>query len=190
VSEDGGVALYAEASVDYGVAIEAHGGAMGYAAKFAGNVILVGRIDGETILELGEGLDYAEGFDNADGDRMEPGTVVIIDRDNPGKLSISQIPYDNKVAGIVAGANGLGSGVRLGGDHFDMDVALAGRVYCKVDATMAGIEPGDLLTTSTTPGCAMKVIDYNQARGAILGKAMEPLAKGQKGRILVLVTLQ
>jgi len=187
---DGGVALYAEASLDYGVAIEAHGGALGYAAKFSGNVILVGRTDGETILELGEGLDYAEGFDNAGSQKMGPGTVVIIDRDNPGKLNISQRPYDNKVAGIVAGANGLGSGVRLGGDRYDMDVALAGRVFCKVDATLAGIEPGDLLTTSALPGYAMKAVDYDLARGAILGKAMQPLEKGQKGQILVLVTLQ
>jgi hypothetical protein len=190
MSEDGAVALYAEASEDFGVAIEAHGGINGFAARFTGNVILVSRGDGGTILELGEGLDYAEGFDNAGSQKLEPGTVVIIDQDNPGKLNISQAPYDNKVAGIVAGANGLGSGVRLGGDRYEMDVALAGRVFCKVDATLAGIEPGDLLTTSTTPGHAMKAADYDLARGAILGKAMEPLEKGQKGQILVLVTLQ
>ena len=71
-----------------------------------------------------------------------------------------------------------------------MDVALAGRVYCNVDATHAGIEPGDLLTTSTTPGYAMKAVDYDHARGAILGKAMQRLEVGQKGQILVLVTLQ
>jgi len=29
-----------------------------------------------------------------------------------------------------------------------------------------------------------------RAQGAILGKAMEPLAAGEKGQILVLVTLQ
>ena len=187
---ENGVALFARSTLDGGIGIEAHGGSGGYAAKFSGNVILVSPGDGGTILELGEGLDYAEGFDNAGNLRLEPGTVLIIDKDNPGKLDISRTPYDNKVAGIVAGANGLGSGVRLGSDRYDMDVALAGRVYCNIDATLAGIEPGDLLTTSTTPGYAMKAVDYDLARGAILGKAMEPLAKGQKGRILVLVTLQ
>jgi hypothetical protein len=187
---EGGVALLAEASRDYGIAIEARGGALGYAGKFAGNVILVDRHDGGTLLELGEGLDYAEGFDNTGGRDLEPGTVVIIDPANPGKLDISRTPYDVKVAGIVAGANGLGSGVRLGCDRFDMDVALAGRVYCKVDATDIEIKPGDLLTTSLTPGYAMKAVDYERARGAILGKAMQPLEKGQKGQILVLVTLQ
>ena len=36
----------------------------------------------------------------------------------------------------------------------------------------------------------MKASDLSRSHGAILGKAMEPLAKGQKGQILVLVTLQ
>ena len=78
----------------------------------------------------------------------------------------------------------------LGINQFDQDVALAGRVYCKVDATEGGIEPGDLLTTSATPGYAMKATDYIRAQGAILGKAMEKLEQGKKGHILVLVTLQ
>jgi hypothetical protein len=105
-------------------------------------------------------------------------------------LKICNQAYDKKVAGIVAGANGLGSGVRLGVDEFDFDVALAGRVYCNVDATKMAVEPGDLLTTSGTPGYAMKVADTDNAPGAILGKAMEGLEKGKKGQILVLVTLQ
>jgi len=100
------------------------------------------------------------------------------------------MPYDTKVAGIVAGAKALGYGVRLGSDQFDYDVALAGRVYCNVDATGQGVEPGDMLTTSATPGHAMKSTDVSRAHGAILGKAMETLKKGQKGQILVLVTLQ
>jgi hypothetical protein len=39
-------------------------------------------------------------------------------------------------------------------------------------------------------GHAKKANDYTRAQGAILGKAMESLEKGQKGKILVLVTLQ
>jgi hypothetical protein len=108
--------------------------------------------------------------------------VLIIDRDNPGKLALSHKAYDTKVAGIVAGGKGNGSGVRLGGKQFDHDVALSGRVYCNVDATEAGVEPGDLLTTSSTPGHAMKATDYNRAQGAILGKAMESLEKGKKSQ--------
>lgn len=155
-----------------------------------GNITILSEKDGSTVMELGEGLDYSEGFDVSEKSKITPGTVMIIDPDNPGKLAISHEPYDRKVAGIIAGAKGLGSGVRLGAGQFDHDVALAGRVYCNVDATYGSIEPGDLLTTSPTYGYAMKVSDYIKAQGAILGKAMESLEKGQKGQILVLVTLQ
>ena len=155
-----------------------------------GNLLIESKSTGAPVLELGEGLDYAEGFDVSAKDEINTGSVLIIDADNPGKLALSNKSYDTKVAGIVAGGKGLGSGVRLGAGQFDYDVALAGRVYCKVDATEEAIQAGDLLTTSTTPGYAMKAADYMRAQGAILGKAMESLEKGQKGQILVLVTLQ
>ena len=160
------------------------------AAVFRGNVSVLSYGSGDLVVELGEGLDYAEGFDVSEESEIRPGTVLVIDAENPGMLAKSREPYDTKVAGIVAGANALGTGVRLGGDQYDYDVALAGRVYCYVDATFAAVEPGDMLTTSHTPGYAMAVIDHDRAQGAILGKAMEPLAKGQRGLILVLVTLQ
>jgi len=154
-----------------------------------GNVT-VRNSSGTIVLELGTGLDYAEGFDVSDKNVIEPGTILSIDPQSPGKLKVSDQAYDKKVAGIVAGAKGLGSGVRLGLDEYDYDVALAGRVYCNVDATEMAVEPGDLLTTSSTPGYAMKVENGRNVHGTILGKAMEPLEKGRKGQILVLVTLQ
>lgn len=176
------------ASGDYGIGIYARGAS--YAAQFSGNVRLTDYTSGATVMELGTGLDYAEGFDVAAGAEAAPGTVLVIDEDNPGKLTVSTQANDRKVAGIVAGAKGLGSGVRLAAGQFDCDVALAGRVYCNVDATRAAVAPGDLLTTSSLPGYAMKVTDHSRAQGAILGKAMEPLARGTRGQILVLVTLQ
>ena len=160
------------------------------AATLYGNLQIRSSIDDSIIVEVGEGLDYAEGFHVTRKKDVIPGSVLIIDPVNPGKLVLSRKPYDTKVAGIVAGANGLGSGVRLGPGRFDHDVALAGRVYCNVDANYGEVKPGDLLTTSLTTGYAMKVDDFSRAQGAILGKAMQHLAKGQKGQILVLVTLQ
>lgn len=189
-SGSNGTALRAEVYNSTAVGIEAYGGASAYSAKFHGNVALYSLSDGHQIMELGEGLDYAEGFDISPDAAVQPGTVLVIDPENPGRLGVSQKPYDRKVAGIAAGAGGLGSGVRLGGEKFDVDVALAGRVYCNVDASQEGIEAGDLLTTSEIAGFAMKVTDFTKANGAILGKAMEPLAKGTRGQILVLVTLQ
>lgn len=185
-----GTGIYTAATGAYGIGIRAQGGSDGYAAVLRGNVQLQRRSDGATVMELGEGLDYAEGFD-VSGDKVMPaGTVLVIDALNPGKLAVSSAPYDTKVAGIIAGARGMGSGVRLGAGQFDSDVALAGRVYCNVDAREHGIEPGDLLTTSPSSGHAMKVTDHVRAQGAILGKAMEAIERGRRGQILVLVTLQ
>jgi hypothetical protein len=184
------VAVYADATEQYGIGIEAHGGVDGMAAKLYGDVSLYSAVDEDLIMVLGEGLDYAEGFDATDPAQADPGTVVSIDPDHPGRLQVCREAYDTKVAGIVAGANGLGSGVRLGADRFDLDVALAGRVYCKVEATQTAIKPGDLLTTSPIAGYAMKASDARRAQGAILGKAMESLELGATGLILVLVTLQ
>jgi len=155
-----------------------------------GNLLLQSQSTGADVVELGEGLDYAEGFNVSGSERVGPGSVLVIDPDHPGKLTPSSTPYDTKVAGIVAGAKGMGSGVRLGVGLFDHDVALAGRVYCNVDARWGDVAPGDLLTTSSLPGYAMKVVDSSRAQGAILGKAMQRLEKGRKGQILVLVTLQ
>jgi hypothetical protein len=173
----------------YGVYGEAGSGSSN-AGVFRGNVVIQALGTGTTVLELGEGLDYAEGFAVSRHDEIGAGAVLVIDPDNAGKLKLSSEPYDRRVAGIVAGANGLGSGVSLGSDLFDHDVALAGRVYCNVDATYGEVSPGDLLTTAPTPGYAMVVKDHARARGAILGKAMEPLPRGARGQVLVLVTLQ
>lgn len=178
-------------------ALNASASGADWAGYFEGNVKIDGDLsiyNGTTlVLELGYGLDYAEGFDVSDADHddtIAAGTVLVIDSDNPGQLTMSTQAYDTRVAGIVAGAKGLGSGVRLGAGQFDHDVALAGRVYCNVEAGNGDIQPGDLLTTSSMPGYAMKATDTARRQGAILGKAMEPMKKGQTGQILVLVSLQ
>jgi hypothetical protein len=70
-----------------------------------------------------------------------------------------------------------------------MPVALVGKVYCKVDAQYGPIEVGDLLTTSCTPGHAMKASDPLKAFGSVIGKALRPLEEGQ-GLIPILIALQ
>jgi hypothetical protein len=68
-------------------------------------------------------------------------------------------------------------------------VTLGAFAHCKVDADIAPIKAGDLLTTSPTRGHAQKVLDSSKATGAIIGKALGALEKG-KGKIPVLVVLQ
>ncbi|MBZ0172213.1 MAG: hypothetical protein K8E66_07535, partial [Phycisphaerales bacterium] len=97
------------------------------------------------------------------------------------------------VAGVVSGANGLPAGTIMGnlpgsGDH--ATVALSGRVWVRCDAESRPIKPGDMLTTSSTPGHAMSVGEIDRAQGAIIGKAMTTLDLGERGLVLVLVNLQ
>jgi hypothetical protein len=142
------------------------------------------------VLEI-TGADLAEKFPTTE--TLEPGTVVEIDPDNPGHLRKAQGAYNKRVAGVVAGANGLSKGIILGnleGSENHTPIAISGRVWVYADATQEAIEPGDLLTTSDLPGHAMKASDPSRAHGAVLGKAMTRLEKGKTGMVLVLVNLQ
>ncbi|MHC4698587.1 MAG: hypothetical protein ACYTFA_17790 [Planctomycetota bacterium] len=171
------------------------------------------------VLQIHGGADLSEGFDvrglpadsgndtapfSEEGQSQTPnpgaagvtpvaGMVVSIDPEDPGMLVVSSQPYDRKVAGIISGAGGVNPGMLMGQDGSDADgaypVALTGRVYCLCNASSGAIKPGDLLTTSGTPGHAMRVIDHTRAQGAMIGKAMSSLPEGA-GLVLVLVSLQ
>jgi len=137
------------------------------------------------------GADVAEPFEISTKD-LPKGSVVTIDEDHPGQLKRSDQAYDKRVAGILSGANGVRTGIRLKQEGFNdhgEEVALSGRVYAFADASDTPIKPGDLLTTSATPGHCMKARDHARAQGAIIGKAMSALKEG-KGMVLVLVSLQ
>ncbi|SDE89221.1 hypothetical protein SAMN04487996_107301 [Dyadobacter soli] len=145
------------------------------------------------VLEITGGADLAEHFDIDGGEALLPGTVVSIDPTKPGQLREAGEAYDKTVAGIISGAGEVQPGMLMGqagtiasGKY---PVALTGRVYCRVDASLGAICPGDLLTTSTTAGHAMKAADGKLAQGAIIGKAMTGLETG-RGLVLVLVSLQ
>ncbi len=170
------------------------------AASFGGHFTNTGggkalRVDGTgslSVVEITGGSDLAEKFEVED--TTKPGMVVAIDSQNPGRLVISRGAYNRRVAGIISGANNLSAGMilpDLAGEQAThaLPVALSGRVWVYCDATRQPIQPGDLLTTSATPGHAMKVANHAKAQGAIIGKAMTGLKTG-RGLVLVLVSLQ
>ena len=139
------------------------------------------------------GSDLAEPFNISQAEQpVSEGEVVVIDEANPGQLKLTDQPYDTRVAGVISGANGIHPGIQMqqqGLLEGGKNVALTGRVYVQADTSNGPIKPGDLLTTSSTPGRAMRVSDHGRAQGAILGKAMTTLKNG-RGMVLVLVTLQ
>ena len=134
--------------------------------------------------------DVAEWVDSAEA--LAPGTVVVVDKTRANGVTGSRRAYDASVAGAVSVKPGLVLGQQAPGKAL---VAQSGRVRVKVDARYGAIRAGDLLVTSPTPGHAMRSrpLKVNGAAlhrpGTILGKALEPLPKGQ-GEILVLLTLQ
>ena len=203
VNDKGGWGVTGRSSTNTGVSGESvsgvgvHGKGGRLAGLFEGGVQIIGdlQLHGNIKLDQGfdimlTGADCAEQFDIASPAVVVPGTVLVIGPN--GALEESRSAYDRKVAGVVSGAGGFQPGIVL--DKRDsrsprQPIALIGKVYCKVDADAAPIEIGDLLTTSHIPGHAMKAADPSRAFGALLGKALSPLADGQ-GVIPILVALQ
>ncbi|MCP4548342.1 MAG: hypothetical protein GY835_17925 [bacterium] len=178
----GGILRMYNASGHQSLTLDAH-----YSASGTSRVIT-------DALEITGGADLSEQFDVVGGKgQPEPGMVVCIDPGRPGQLTLSGNAYDRRVAGVISGAGDVRPGMLMGqrGSVADGDlpVALVGRVYVWADASNGPITPGDLLTTSSTPGHAMRVDDHTRAMGAILGKAMTGLDQG-RGLVLVLVSLQ
>jgi len=142
------------------------------------------------ILQITGGSDLAEKFEVTGN--VKPGRIVSIDPRNAGKLILSRGAYDRQVAGVISGANNLSAGMLLPDlkeSENSHPVALSGRVWVYADARNGPIRPGDLLTSSATPGHAMRVVSYKRAQGAIIGKAMSGLRSG-RGLVLVLVSMQ
>jgi hypothetical protein len=161
----------------------------GFAAVFDGKVSVTGNLEvtGDIFLT---NADCAENFDVAAPDTAEPGTLMVLG--DEGTLQQCQQPYDKRVVGVVSGAAGYKPGIVLDKQELQVHrkpIALLGKVFCKVDADHGAIEVGDLLTTSPTPGHAMKAIDPQRAFGAVIGKALRCFSNG-RGLIPVLIALQ
>lgn len=125
-------------------------------------------------------------------EQLSASTVVVLDSTKSNQVISSNVAYDTRVAGVISAQPGITLGQ---GGEGKVLVATTGRVRVKVDASRAAIQIGDLLVTSDIPGVAMKSEAVNlggvqiHRPGTIVGKALEPLAKG-KGEILVLLSLQ
>jgi hypothetical protein len=167
--------------------VSGHNDAKGWAGYFEGTVEVSGdlTVRGDVLLPK---ADLAEEFLISDEAGVEPGSVVVIAEG--GAIQVARKPYDRRVAGVVSGAGYYKPAIIL--DHSKQEtaatIALVGKVYCRVDAAQEPIQVGDLLTTSNSAGHAMKASDPRRAFGAVLGKALQPLAEG-RGLIPILVAL-
>jgi hypothetical protein len=164
-----------------GIGVLGRGGRL--AGRFEGDIEVTGDIKLVN-------ADCAEDFNIGVDLSVEPGTVMVLGEE--GALFPSLHAYDKRVAGVISGAGDYKPGIVLDKQESGSNrqpVALLGKVFCKVDAQYGTIAVGDLLTTSPTPGHAMKADDPLKAFGSVIGKALRPLAAGQ-GLIPILIALQ
>jgi hypothetical protein len=144
------------------------------------------------------GSDLAEKFVTIE--EVGIGDCLVMADDQPLKLQKSRQPYDKRVIGVVSAA----PAVVLEGTqqkylpqpfHFQQGttppVALNGRALAKVSIENGPIAIGDILTTASQPGHIMKADNPQKARGAIVGKALQPFSGGpngeETGNIIILV---
>ncbi|MBI4280654.1 hypothetical protein HY628_00475, partial [Candidatus Uhrbacteria bacterium] len=138
------------------------------------------------------GGDVAE-FYASDGS-LEPGDVVMLtgeayetiieERVKISKASVtkSTAPYQASVLGVVSTEPGLELAIKAFAKHENkMPVAILGRVPVKVTDESGAIQPGDFITSSSTPGYAMKATKS----GWIIGVALQSFAGGGTGKVIV-----
>ncbi len=139
------------------------------------------------------GADFAEAVGvTGEKTKYEPGDLMVIDPNAPGKFLKSSQAYSTLVAGIYSTKPGFVGRLDPPNpktDASEVPMAMVGRVPTKVSAENGPIQVGDLLVTSSIPGYAMKGTDRNRMLGAVIGKALGSLDSGT-GVIEVLVTLQ
>jgi hypothetical protein len=130
--------------------------------------------------------DYAELLPASAG--LQPGDVLVIGAD--GSLTRSSAPAQTTVAGVYSTRPGFLAGAgqddALSPDR--VPLAVMGVVPVKVTAENGPIQPGDLLTTSSTPGHAM-LAGTNPLPGTVIGKALGSWEAGS-GLIQMLVMLR
>jgi hypothetical protein len=128
-------------------------------------------------------------FDTADlaewipytGAEPQPGEVLSVG-DASVSAKQSNAPYATTIIGVVTSTPATTMGAD---DGHSVKMALTGRVPVKVSMENGPIAPGDYLTSSSTPGYAMKAT----RAGNVIGKALETY-NGTGGSDTILVQVQ
>ncbi|MCZ7356852.1 MAG: hypothetical protein O8C66_14300 [Candidatus Methanoperedens sp.] len=158
------------------------------ALHVAGDVQAEGTMYSSYGFKTGLVGDLAENY-SSDMD-LEPGDVVRLDQDED-RIIISEKPDDCLVLGVISTAPGFLLNTKRDGEKV-FPVALCGRVPCKVVDENGPIKRGNLLTSSSIPGHAMKASPIKIKGeelfrpGTIIGKALDRHESG-KGVIDIFV---
>ena len=130
-----------------------------------------------------------ENFVASDVEYISPGDLLVVSEEGNSTLTRARTPYNRAVIGIVAG-NPVLVFDNTREEKQVYPIAISGKALCKVDARQKPVRPGDLIVTSSTPGCGMAgVIDSFEKTGTVIGKALDSLEDGI-GLIPVFITHQ
>jgi hypothetical protein len=115
---------------------------------------------------------------------VQPGDVLELDPTQPGSYRVARGLATTLVAGVVSTQPGmvLGGPEPRGGAL----LALSGIVPVKVTNEGGSILPGDLLVSSSTPGCAMRWDATQSPSCSFIGKALGGF-DGEYGTVLILL---
>ena len=144
-------------------------------ASYEGNILGYWKLTGASKLQA----TYADLAEYYEGDQeYESGTVLVFGGDK--EVTTTDQMNDIRSAGVVT----TNPAYTMNADQTGIKVciALAGRVPCKV---VGRVKKGDMLTTSATPGYAVRVT--TPTLGSIIGKALEDKDYGEAGVIQVAV---
>ena len=153
-----------------------------------GSAATAGTITGDYTLTSGSTLNatYADLAEKYLGEEdYEPGTVVLF-----GSPTAEVMASGSKASSFVAGivttnpAQVYNAGLVAGEGQYVVDVALIGRVPCKV---IAPIMPGDLIVSSEMPGFGCAADPETVKPGTIIGKAIGKFNDGLDGVVEVMV---
>ena len=159
--------------------IDVTGGTLKSTSLTTGASTTRGDITGEWHISGTFEATYADLAEYYEGDQeYEPGTVLVFGGDKEVTTTVQM--NDTRSAGVVT--TDPAYVMNEGQTGIKVCIALAGRVPCKV---VGRVKKGDMLTTSATPGCAVKAT--NPTLGAIIGKALEDKDYGEAGVIQIAV---
>jgi hypothetical protein len=121
---------------------------------------------------------------------VQPGDVLELDPTQPGSYRKARGTASTLVAGVVSTEPGfvLGSPAHylLPTTNAQALLALSGIVPVKVTNEGGPIRPGDLLVSSSTPGCAMRWENTQFPSCSFIGKALGGF-DGEYGTVLILL---
>lgn len=117
----------------------------------------------QNVLGFGQGADLAEYYYS--NTPLEAGDVVAIQPDQPAGIGKSGSRYQKNLLGVVSTRPGLTLGPVAPNAY---PIALSGRIPVKVTDENGPVHVGDLLTSSSRPGYAMRAT----TAGSIIGRVL------------------